>query len=193
MNDLSVDNGLPKNPAKITGWRSVAFVLLYPFALLGGMIGFGFILLFMAVMWPYAAVRGVLAVRRFRSRMKTKNRFATLEDLRPRLMAGEGTLIEDTGQKGPYRIWWTQGDLFAFGAPASTDEEFISVLTGEEHPFNSRCLKDYLDEETGKALLTSIPPRYAASGKLSRLFPRMKIAKVIRPFIIPPEKHVDGQ
>ena len=123
--------------------------------------------------------------------MKTRNRFTTLDDLRPRLIAGEGTLIEDTGHKGPYRLWWTEDDLFALGVPASTNEEFFAILTGKEHPFNSRCLNDYLDKESGKALLTSIPPRYAVSGKLARLFPKVKVAKVIRPFAIARKEGAD--
>ena len=96
-------NRLPK-AAEMSDWQSFVAIPLFPFALLGGMIGFGFILLFAAVMWPYAAICSLRAVRRFRCEMKTRNRFATLENLRPRLTAGEGTLIEDTGQKGPYCV-----------------------------------------------------------------------------------------
>jgi hypothetical protein len=184
-------NRLPK-AAEMSDRQVLIAIPFFPFALLGGMIAFGFILFFMAVVWPYAAIRAVAAERRFRAMMKTKGRFATLQDLRARLIAGEGTLIEDTGQKGPYRLWWTEDDLFTLGSPASTQEEFISILTGKDHPFNSRCLKDYLDKEAGKALLTSIQPRYAASGELARLFPNVKVAKVIRPLIIPPKKQAEG-
>jgi len=184
-------NRLPK-AAEMSNWQVLVAVPLFPLAMLGGLIGIGFFLLFAAVVWPYVAVRWVAAERRFRKQMKTMNRFATFQDLRPRLIAGEGTLIADTGQKGPYRIWWTQDDLSVLGSPASTREDFISIYEGKGHPFNSRCLKDYLDEETGKALLTSIPARYATSGQLARLFPQVKVAKVIRPFIIAPQKPVEG-
>jgi hypothetical protein len=112
--------------------------------------------------------------------MKAKGRYATLNILRPQLNAGRGTLIEETGHKGPHRLWWTEDDL---RAPAPTKAEFMAIVNGEEcHPFNSRCLSEYLDEVVGKALLTSIPPRDITSGKLARLFPRAHIAVVVRPF-----------
>ena len=185
-------NRLPRE-ARMSTWQLLVAIPLFPFAMLGGMIGIGFVLPVVGIVWSYAAIKAAVAVRQFRMQMKWKNRFATLEDLRPQLIAGKGTVIEETGPKGPYRLWWTEDDLFALGAHISTDEEFISILTGGEHPFNSRCLRDYLDKETGKALLTSIPPRHAASGKLVRLFPQVKVASVVRPFAAPRRERVDGQ
>jgi hypothetical protein len=172
--------------AKTSGMsnRKILFLMpLIPFALLGGIIGFGFMFLVIGVLWPIAAIRGIQGERLFRNMMKSKARYIKLFDLEPRLIAGNGTLIEDTGQKGPYRIWWTEDDLFSFGSPASTNEEFISILKGEEHAFNSRCLVEYFGEETGKALLTNIPAHYTTSGKLAQMFPMMKVAKVIRPLL----------
>jgi hypothetical protein len=117
--------------------------------------------------------------------MMEKGRYATLDELRPRLLAGDGTLIEETAEKGPFRIWWTEDDLLEMGSPVVTPDEFLAVLyEGSEHPFNSKCLHDYLSEDNGKALLTSLPPRYAESGRISRMFPRAKRAMVIRPYII---------
>jgi hypothetical protein len=185
-------NRLPK-AAEMSDWQILVAMPLLPFAMFGAMIGFAFILLVIVVVWPYAAIRWTVAERRFRVAMKSKSRFVFLDDLRPRLIAGEGTLIEDTGLNGPYRLWWTEDDLFAFGSPASTREEFISIYEGKGHPFNSRCVSDYLDEDTGKALLTSIPARYAAPGKLARKFPRVRVAKVYRSFVRPQKEHADGE
>lgn len=174
-------NRLP-TAAEMSDWQLLVAIPLLPFAMLGGIVAFGIIILAMAVFWPYAVARATVVDRRFRDTMKSKGRFARLDELRPRLIAGEGTLIEDTGQKGPLRLWWTQDDLFALGSPVSTDEEFQAVLLGEGHLFNSRCLNEYLDANNGKALLTSIPVRYATSGKLARLYPSARVAKVFRPF-----------
>jgi hypothetical protein len=68
-----------------------------------------------------------------------------------------------------------------WGSPVSTQEEFISILTGEAHEFNSQCQKEYLDKETGRALLTTIPARHAISGKLAFMFPAARIAKIVHP------------
>ncbi len=192
MNDLPQDAHPAKNPPGLSGWRLVKFILWFPFGLFYGMIVLGFLATAMAVLWPYAAIRLAVAERRFRAAMKSKGRFIILEDLRPRLIAGEGTLIEDMGQKGPYRLWWTQDDLSTLGSPASTRADFIAIYAGKGHPFNSRCLDEYLDEDTGKALLTSIPARYSSSGKLARMFPRVKTAKVFRPFVAPRKERAEG-
>jgi hypothetical protein len=182
-----------KKKAKMSYLQLLILIPLLPFALLGDIIAFGFIFLVVAFLWPISAIRAANRNRRFCNRMKANGRFIALNDLRLRLIAGKGTLIADTGHKGPYRVWWTEDDLLSLGSPASTKKEFISIMEGNEHPFNSRCLKEYLDEENGKALLTSIPSRYVGSGKLTRMFPQAKIAKVIRPFIITRKENIDGQ
>jgi len=185
-------NRLPK-AAEMSNWQVLVAIPLFPFATLGGIVSLGFVAIFMAVVWPYAAVRAGLAERRFRAMMKTKGRFASLEDLRPRLVAGEGTLIEDMGPKGPYHLWWTQDDLSSYGSPASTREDFIAIFEGKGHPFNSRCLEEYLDENAGTAWLTPIPARFAASGRLAEMFPLVKTAKVFRLVVRREKKSADGQ
>ena len=89
-------------------------------------------------------------------------------------------------------MWWTQDDLFALGSPVTTNEEFMDVLTGKEHAFNCQCLQDYLDADTGKALLTSIPARYARTQWLARQYPRAKVAKIVRPFAMQRKKDSNG-
>lgn len=125
--------------------------------------------------------------------MKVQGRFITLDDLRPRLDTGTGTLIMQWGQKGTYRIWWTEDDLFSLGEPVSARDDFIAVFQGQEHAFNTRCQQQYLDDETGRALLTSIPPRYGRSGKLARMFPRIKVAAVVQPFGSPREQNANDK
>jgi phosphate/sulfate permease len=142
-------NRLPK-AAKMSDWQLLVAIPLVPFAILGGIIAFGFLFPLVAVMWPYAAIRATLAEHHFRRVMQSKGRFVSFDDLHPRLMVGEGTLIEEMGLKAPYRLWWTQDDLFTLGSPASTREDFIAIYEGNGHSFNSRCLAEYLDEESGR-------------------------------------------
>lgn len=187
----SLGYGAAKN-SEFSNIQSLAFTPLFPILLLGAAIGMVVVLLGLVVLLPFFAVEEIRRVRRFRNEMKSKGRFVTLTDLRPRLNAGEGTLIEETGHKGPYHIWWTEDDLFSLGKAPSTDEELFAILTRKEtHAFNSLCLKEYLDDETGKALLTSIPPRYVASGRLARLFPDVRIAMLVRPFGPPTRESLD--
>src|SRR5262249_20729399 len=124
-------------------------------------------------------VTGIRDERRFRKRMKARDRYLTLDRLRQRLEAGEGTLIRESGVKGPVRIWWTEDDIPAKGTLVTTDEEYFAVFRGEPHAYNLHCWQEYLAAETGKAILTSIPPRYAAWGKLARMFPKVPVVTVI--------------
>jgi hypothetical protein len=161
--------------------RRLGLIILIPGIPIYGMIGVGAFLLFLAISLPVSAAQGIANERRFRNRMRTSGRFLTLDSLRHRLAAGEGTLIKQTGIVDPCRLWWTEDDLLSKGAPVTTDEEFYAIMRGEAHAFNSQCCKEYLDTDTGKAFLTSIPIRYGRSGRLARLFPRMPIAEVVNP------------
>jgi len=171
--------------SKMTNIQRILFLSLLPLLFFSVIIGIGFIAVIIAVMLPFGAVQKMKREHRLLKNMTSQGRFITLDSLRPRLNLGEGTFIEETGQKGPYHIWWTGDDLYSLGKPVSTNEELLAIITGKvKEGFNFRCLTEYLGEETGKALLTSIPASYSTSGKLSRMFPSMKIAKVVRPFAL---------
>lgn len=167
--------------SQMSNWQFAFLLPLIPFAMLGGILGIGFFFCIIGAAVPFFTIEGIWKAHQFHKSMKSKGRFIALLELEPRLIAGKGTLIEEMGNKGPYRIWWTEDDLFSLGSPVSTQEEFVSVLTGKEHEFNSRCLREYFDEETGKAMLTPIPPRHAVSGRLALMFPAARIAKIVRP------------
>ena len=150
-------------------WSNVKILVclpLMPLGMLSGLLFLGAMLLLMIVA-PFSCVKWLIGERRFRNQLKAKGRFISFESLRPRLEAGEGVLIQELGIKGIYHIWWTQETGLATVIPPSSEEEFAT--------FNSQMLKEYLDPNAGKAALTSIPPRYANSGKLSQLFPQMPI------------------
>jgi hypothetical protein len=162
------------------------FLPVLPLVFLASMFGMGVFFLLLGVMWPFFALQGQRRERQFRKLMKSKGRFIAANDIHPRLAAGIGTLIMESTMKGVYRIWWTEDDLSSLGEPVSIEEEVRAIIQGQEHHFNSRCRSEYLDDETGRALLTSIPARYARSGKLARMFPAMKVATVVR--LILPKK-----
>jgi hypothetical protein len=163
--------------------RRVILLPFLPLVFLASLVGMGFLLLMIAPMWPFFALRHMRSQRRFRRLMKSKGRFISVSDLRPKLDGGTGTLIVEchTTQR-PFRIWWTEDDLSSLGRPLSTREEFQAFYDGQEHPFNTRCLKEHLDAETGRALLTSLPASHTRLEKLAHTFPSMKIVRVIRPF-----------
>jgi hypothetical protein len=162
-------------------WRIVVALPLAPFALAGGLLGLGVVLVPVAAMWPFLRVRHAVRERKYLNALRSQGRFVTADDLRPRLDAGLGTLIVDTGQKGPHRVWWTEDDLLGLGNPVSTKEEFFAALKGE-HAFNARCLTEYLEDKTGKALLTSMRTGDFRGERLGRTFPKAKVVTVVRAF-----------
>lgn len=174
--------------------QTIFAIPVAPFVLLATLLGIGVFLIPVAVAWPFLWAKQLIRERKHRNALRSQGRFVTVDAVRPMLNAGEGTLIEDTGQKGPYRIWWTEEDLFDLGQPVSTKDKdaFLAALQGE-HTFNARCLKEYLDDKTGRALLTSIPARYARTGRLAQMFPKMKVAAVVRPFPFATSKARDSK
>jgi hypothetical protein len=166
-----------------SNWQRLIIIPFAPFAFCAALFGIGVFFLMVAILWPFSAFLAFRRASIFRRAMMDKGRYATLAELRPRLLAGDGTLIEETAEKGPFRIWWTEDDLLKLGSPVETPDEFVAVLHEQaKHPFNTKCLQEYLSEVDGKALLTSLPPRYARSGRISKMFPRAKRAVVIRPY-----------
>ena len=136
-------------------------------------------------MVPIAWAQWLIAERELRESMKSKGRFIDWSELRAKLEAGEGTLLKETGQKGPYRAWWTPDDVLAKGTLPATKEEFIGIISGKQtHLFNTKCFRDYLDPDAGKAMLTTIRPGQMRSGRLVGNYPNAKIAELIRPFTI---------
>lgn len=160
------------------------FLPLLPLLFLGVAMVLGLVLFAQTILWPILACYAIRRENRYRNGLRSKGRLIMLDELEARLDIGMGTLILEWGEKGAYRVWWTEDDLKSLGRPASTKDDIEAALQGQ-HPFNTQCQKEYLDEETGKAFLTSIPARYARSGRLAGMFPRMKTAIVYRRFVSP--------
>lgn len=163
--------------------NKLAGMVLMPLALPG--IVLGLLLVFgiaLAVLPPIGVVQFHVQEGRLRRRMKAKGRFVSMRDVRRFLEAGRGTLIAEIGLKGGcYRIWFTEEDLSEKGMLALSNDDLIALLSGEERPFNSLVVNEYLNDEKGTALLTRTPPRWATSGRLERMYPFVSVAKVVRP------------
>lgn len=162
-------------------WRRLLAILLFPLALPGILIGLVAFLIIIAcaIIWNYP--QQLWRERKFRRLLRQQGRLIDMEWLRPRLDAGEGTLIEEWSPKGACRIWWTEDDL-ASQQPLLEKKERVLALYIQEpnsanepvRAFNALCLTDYIARDVGKASLTTIPPRHAQSGRLARDFPRAK-------------------
>lgn len=94
--------------------------------------------------------------RRFRRRMKDRGRFMDWEKLRPALETGDGTLIVEYGLKAPTRVWWTAINVLALAPSPPPSEREVQLLRHmpEPHSFVGWCHKRFLDDESGKAILT---------------------------------------
>lgn len=153
---------------------------LGPLLPLFGVVIFGALMLCLLAVWPFFAISAILNERKFRRMMRKNGRFATIEQLQDKLEAGAGTVIQEAGPKGTYRVWWTDDDVLFLGKLVQTDDEFIEAFRNGADPFNARCLKEYLDTASGKAILTSIPAAHVSSQKFMKKFPRTKTGIVIR-------------
>jgi hypothetical protein len=164
-----------------TDSQRLMMIPLMPFAILAGLVVIGFLFLLVAVTLPVGLLLSFLHERRLHRQMRSKGRLLTMAELRPKLQAGEGTLIEDIGHKVPYRVWWTADRDQLNGATVLTRQEIISIIQGQDHTENARRLKEYLDPATGKAFLTTIRRRHTRSATLREMFPRMPVAVIVRP------------
>jgi len=169
---------LPRDPSHSNA-QLLAVVPLVPFVFCAGLIGVGAVVPILAVVLPFLAVKGFFRERKFLRQLKSRHRFVTLRRLRPRLEAGEGTLIEEWGLKGPYRIWWTGEDIRARGTPLTLDD-YRNIMQCKDNAFNAQCVQDYLEPETGRALLTNIRPRAARNGGLQRLFLGVPVVMLVQ-------------
>jgi hypothetical protein len=114
-----------------------------------------------------------------RQELKKQGRFVTLDALRPKLAAGEGTLLEETGPKGPYRIWWTEDELSPRQTDLNDPERPRRLFDGEPDEFNDRCLQEYLSRQNGRASLTAIPLTLARTGRLGEIFPKTRRVMIV--------------
>jgi hypothetical protein len=179
------------------GKRLVMLPLAPPLLLIGcSVLVLVFVVLFvvLAAIMPFDAVRARREEAKFRRAMQQQRRFIARHELSTRLDSGEGTLLEEAGPKGTYRIWWTEDDVGADQRGMSL-KEFLERLLRKDSEidrFNAECIATYLAEENGKAILTDIPARLARRGKLESVCPRANRV-VLYPMMVESQKprHAD--
>jgi hypothetical protein len=153
-------------------------VAIVPMAL-GSLVFVGFVVLVLLPIWlPIIFIERCREDRRLRSEMERQGRFARADDLEAKLAAGHGTLIEAWGSNGVERIWYTDDDVRAQGSPAKDwDDLFDAWKAGHDHAFNASCRQQYLDRNSGKAVLTTISPS-SRRNPLATRYPRMAIVRM---------------
>lgn len=164
-------------------WRRLAVVVGFPllaFVLIGSvtaMIGVAIVVV------PAMVLLGTRDYYLARQRLTRAGRFLTMEQLRPSLTAGHGTVITDWSARAPAGLWWTEDDLLALGEFESSNEELHRLRSGEStHALNDRCWREYLDRDTGKAKFTPIPWNRVATSEFRQQFPLVRIVDLVEPW-----------
>lgn len=103
----------------------------------------------------------------------------TMEEL-SRLRDLPGTFIAEFNGNHPFRVWWTPDDLSALGAPPKFPDEMDIVFGPEGHPFNTRVVFDYIDDDDGKAFLTPMSSSTIKKGRFEIDFPEACVVNVWR-------------
>jgi hypothetical protein len=169
-------------------WRRVVMMLLAPLMLVVGLFGFTVFFLIVACCTPYLMLSGWWSERQFRRRMLEQGRLMQIPDFEARMAAGEGTVLEEWGPKGPLRVWWTAEDLCS-QVPALSERDLMHALFSTKEcdgyeprrNFNRTCLEIYIGGAKGKASLVVVSGWYA---KVRRFVDRYRPSK--RVVVIPP-------
>jgi hypothetical protein len=95
---------------------------------------------------------------RYRRRLHEAGRWRAWEEVEARLLAGEGTLLIEQGQKMPGHFWWTPEDVpGAAPVPPPAEKELDVFGLRPPHPFVAWCHDRYLEPTRGTAVLTEPP------------------------------------
>jgi hypothetical protein len=90
-----------------------------------------------------------------------QGRFVEWNELEQKLLSGEGTLVVEQAQKQGCRVWWTPEDVAGLSPVAPPSEEELDYLKfTPAHPFVLWCFQQYLQPESGRAILTNPPYSY---------------------------------
>jgi hypothetical protein len=161
--------------------RTVFFFPLF----VATLIGYGLLRLpvDLLLIEPVRELRLKRRERQFAETMRAQGRYRTLEELRPELEAGHGSLILECAlhDAEQVRIWWTSDNVLSHGAPYATWEEYKAIMEGRGHHFNDYCLARYLDPAHGQALLTAVPMERADwDQRLKQAYPHVPVVPIIR-------------
>lgn len=127
------------------------------FWILGVCIVIGaFIVIHVAYQRRYTGL--ILKEQAIRRRMRSRGRYISWSDLKPRLLDGEGTLLyEPISSCGPSLVWWTKDNLMELAPKSLSKAAEHGEPPAEVLAFALKCVREYTDLETGTALLTELP------------------------------------
>lgn len=163
-----------------------------------GIIGLGLLSGFVILTIPFQLCYGWSCKRRFTKLMKSRSRYLPWRELKPRLLAGEGTLIVEQAVMEDMRVWWTTDDVMQL-APVQPCDSIELYYDGDaEPPFVAWCYEQYLHPDTGKGLLTHpdyahpalgffglndpYTPGFVDKSFFTQRFPKMRVVMTVKPF-----------
>jgi hypothetical protein len=145
---------------------------------------------------PLAMVLFVLVVFqrmsewRFRRGMSNIGRVKPWRSVAEDAVAGRGTIIVETINKGPTRLWWTDKKVVdEFGAEPPKLDVFELVSGQPQSPFSVYCWRRYLDPRHGSAFLIHPEPDLSKRGwthhHLRAQFPDARVVETLHLRTIP--------
>ena len=121
---------------------------------------------------------------RFRRAIATVGRLKPWNLIAEDAVAGRGTIIVETVHKGPTRLWWTEKkvkDEFGEEPPRLNNFELTSGTP--ESPFSNYCWRQYLNPQTGTAILIypepELPNRDRIQHRLRAQFPDARVVEAL--------------
>jgi hypothetical protein len=156
---------------------------------------FGLVGILLVPVWPLlaiAVVPGFIALVSFHrlSEWRLRRAMANSGRVRPwRLIAedavaGRGTIIVETVHKGPTRLWWTEKKVTdEFGEEPPKLNSFELTSGTPENPFSVYCWRQYLNPQSGTALLIypepDLPNRGWTHHRLRAQFPDARVVETL--------------
>lgn len=100
-------------------------------------------------------------------------------------LSGRGTVIVESAQKCPARLWWTEDNVKDENGREPDRADQLSLVTGiPHHPFYLFCWSKYLNPDTGLASLIHPKPRLRGGGwefdRLKAAFPEVRLVETVR-------------
>ncbi len=160
----------------------------YPIFSLLVLAGLGLITPLVLVAIPFLIFASWWKEMRFARQMRAQRRFIDWGELKPRLLAGQGTLIVEQAHKKGVRVWWTPDDVPAampthmpYKEPGSAD---YGTSWSTPSSFVFWCHDRYLQAATGMGKLTnppySYPPGFVEAKFFEAKFPFLKVVMTVK-------------
>ena len=173
-------------------WEWLFAPIMWPLFTIG-IIGLALLSGFLILTIPFQLYYSWSCKRRFTELMKSRGRYIPWHELKPRLLAGEGSLVVELGPTHGIQVWWTPD-----GIDQDDTEKEIDLLFLEPSPFVNWCFGVYLHPDCGKAFFTQPPyvspnfgffglndpytPGFVDKSFFTKRFPKMRVVMTVEPF-----------